>query len=370
LDAALGLGPGQFSEGVQAGVCRLGAELPFERAATTYTALTGVPISPREVARLTEARGAAWEEELAEERVALLQGATPPPSRAAAAEGGRWVVALDAAKACFRDGWHEIKVGVVGRAHPTQRPGRTPGSWRPGAQVGEQSYIAHVGSMNGAAERLYAEVVRRGCDPGEEIVLCLGDGAPSIWNEFATHFPHRVEILDWYHAVEHLWAAGTGLYGEGTEQARAWVTARKEELWDGDVEAVVAALQTAAQGSRGHAAAEEVHYFTVNAGRMAYAAYRAAGYPLGSGVVESGCKQVVGQRAKGAGMRWSTAGVQAVLTLRATLLSGGWEETWAARRRHPTVRPQVPAPAEIGACRAAPNAPPQVRRIPAAAVAA
>jgi len=351
LDAALGLGPGQFSEGVQAGVARLGAELPFERAAATYTALTGLPISPRAVARVTEARGAAWEQDLAEERAALLQGTTPPAPAARAADGGRWVVALDAARVCFRDGWHEIKVGVVGRAQSAQRPGREPGSWRPGAQVAEQSYVAHVGSMSGAAERLYAEGVRRGCDPGEEEVLCVGDGAPSIWNEFATHFPRRVEILDWYHAVEHIWAAGNGLFGEGTAQAQAWVAARKEELWEGAVAAVVAALQTAAtQERRGQAAAEEVHYFTVNAGRMAYAAYRAAGYPLGSGMVESGCKQVVGQRAKGAGMRWSVAGVQAVLTLRASLLSGGWEEAWAA---HPS-RPSGPPRTLTGAAQPAP----------------
>src|SRR4051794_21239465 len=91
LDLALGLGPGQFSEGVQAGVARLGAELPFERAATTYTALTGLPISPRAVARVTEARGAAWEEELAAERAALLAGggAPPPAAPRPAARGGR-----------------------------------------------------------------------------------------------------------------------------------------------------------------------------------------------------------------------------------------------------------------------------------------
>jgi len=370
LDAALGLGPGQFSEGVQAGVARLGAELPFERAATTYTALTGVPISPRAVARVTEARGAAWEEELADERTALLAGTAPPPALAPRpADGGRWAVALDAAKACFRDGWHEIKVGVVGRAQPVLRPGREPGSWRPGAQVAQQSYLAHVGSMSGTAERLYAEVVRRGCDPAEEEVLCLGDGAPSIWNEYATHFPRRVEILDWYHAVEHLWAAGKGLYGEGTAAAHAWVAARQEELWAGDVAAVVTALQVAAaQESRGQAAQEEIHYFTANAGRMAYAAYRAAGYPLGSGVVESGCKQVVGQRAKGAGMRWSAAGVQGVLTLRATLLSGEWEATWAARRSRQ--REVARAPEEEDARRAVPGRAAPGGRAPARAQAA
>jgi hypothetical protein len=194
------------------------------------------------VARLTEARGAAWEEQLGEDRAALLAGRAGPPASPPPADGGRWVVALDAAKACFRDGWHEIKVGVVGRAAPTPRPGRAPGSWRAGAQGRGQSYIAHVGSMSGAAERVYAEVVRRGGDPSAQEVLCVGDGAPSIGQEFATHFPQRVEILDWYHAVEHLWAAGKGLYGEGTAPAGAWVAARKAELWAGEVGAVVRAL--------------------------------------------------------------------------------------------------------------------------------
>lgn len=328
LDCAWGLSRGQFSEGVVTGVCRLGACLPFAQAAATWTALTAQPISARQVARLTEARGQQLEAVRAAEQGQALAGtlpAAPVPAALRPRGAGIWAVALDAARVQFRDDWHEVKAGVVfwaRRRAPGERAGHATAA----------SYVHHVGGMEAAGERLYAEAVRRGLDPAEQRVVCLGDGAPSIWGQFATHFPQRVEILDWYHAVEHLWAAGQGLYGEGTELAAAWVGRRKAELWAGQVGAVVAALEQAGQGERGAAALKEMHYFQTNAGRMRYAAYRAAGYPIGSGIVESACKRGIGARAKGAGMRWQRAGLQGVLTLRAELLSGRWEVSWPAPR--------------------------------------
>jgi hypothetical protein len=313
LGQALGLAPGQFSAGVQQGVCRLGAELPFERAAATWTALTRIAISPREVARLTEARGAALEAVRRTQTMRAWQGGA-----------GVWAVALDAARVCFVDDWHEVKAGVVWWA-TAAGPGR---GRRREVRATAQSYMVYTGSMERAGERLYAEALRRGIDPATERVVCLGDGAPSIWQQFATHFAQRVEVLDWYHALEHLWAAGKGVFGEGTAAAQAWVAAREAELWAGQVGAVQAALRAAATGPGGAAAAAQEHYFATNAARMDYAAYRAAGYPIGSGVVESAGKRVVGARAKGAGMRWSADGVQAVLTLRAELLSGRGEASW------------------------------------------
>ncbi len=124
------------------------------------------------------------------------------------------------------------------------------------------------------------------------------------------------------------------MYGEGRAAATKGVKGREQELGDGQVSAVLAALTTAraAGGTVGAAAEEQWHYFTTNAARMNYAEWRAGGYPIGSGTVESTCKRLIGARVKGAGMRWSQAGVQAVLTLRAELLSGRWEESWAATR--------------------------------------
>lgn len=338
LDTILGLGVGQFSEGVQQGVCQLAAELPFERAASTWTALSGLPISAREVARLSEARGQRLEATLGDRQAALLAGTDAerpdpdPPQHLQPQGAGIWAVALDAARICFRDDWHEVKAGVVFWAQPRAAEHPQAGAIWDGAEASAQSYVAVTGAMAAAGGRLYLEAIRRGIVPSEQRVVCLGDGAPGNWEQFATHFPKRVEVLDWYHAVEHLWEAGKGLYGAETVVTTEWVSARKTELWEGRVADVLVALRAAEQEATGAAAAKQIGYFETNARRMDYAAYRAAGYPIGSGTVESACKRVVGARAKGAGMRWSKAGVQGVLTLRAELLSGRWAQSWPATR--------------------------------------
>ena len=105
----------------------------------------------------------------------------------------------------------------------------------------------------------------------------------------------------------------------------SWVEARKEELWEGEVEAVLTALKAGE-------ATSEIHYFETNRHRMRYAEFRARGYPIGSGTVESACKRVIGAQLKQAGMRWTRAGAQAVLSLRAQLLSGRWDAILPATR--------------------------------------
>ncbi len=327
LDTAFGIGPGQFTDEVQNGVCRLGVGLPFEPAAGTFAALTGIAVSPREVERLTEGRGAALEGHLAAEREKLLGADATAPDRVTPEGGGVWAVALDAARARFEDGWHDVKAAVVFRAKPKVSEGRVDG-----ARADQLSYVAEVGSMEKAGQRLYAEAVKRGVDPSEDLVICLGDGAPANWNQFATQFPNRVEVLDWWHSVDHIWSASNGLFGEGSADGNAWVEARKAELWDGAVEKVIAALHSEAGKPRGQAAADEIHYFETNKDRMRYDRYREQGYPIGSGTVESACKRLIGARLKQAGMCWKKEGAQAVVSLRAGLLSQRWDNDWEHTR--------------------------------------
>ncbi len=326
LDEALGIGPGQFSDGIQSGVSRLAARQPFEAAADDFAALTGTSIAGREVERLSEERGKALEAQRAAERARLLAGEMASPTKR---EGkpGVWAVALDAAKGHFKDGWHDVKAGVVFWARP--RVGEDEVA---GAQAEEQSYIAEVGSLEEAGRKLYAEAVRRGIDTARDLVVCLGDGAPGNWKQFLMHFPKRVEILDWWHALDHLWAAGKGLFGEGTHETEVWVKAREAELWAGNVEAVIAALKAEADKPKGKAAADEIHYFEANKERMHYDQFRARGYPIGSGAVESACKRLIAARIKEAGMIWTQQGAQAILALRAELLSNRWDEAWQQTR--------------------------------------
>jgi hypothetical protein len=326
LDEALGIGPGQFSDGIQSGVSRLAARQAFQAAADDFMALTGTSIAGREVERLSEARGAMLEARRAAERAKLFAGEAVPSTKREA-KPGVWAVALDAAKGHFKDGWHDVKAGVVFWARP-----RVGEDEIAGAQAAEQSYIVEVGSLEEAGRKLYAEAVRRGIDTARDLVVCLGDGAPGNWKQFLMHFPKRVEILDWWHALDHLWAAGKGVYGEGTDETKAWVKAREAELWAGDVEAVIAALKAEANKAKGKAAADEIHYFETNAERMRYHRFRARGYPIGSGTVESACKRLIAARIRESGMIWTQRGAQAILALRAELLSDRWDEAWRDTR--------------------------------------
>lgn len=344
LDESLQIPPrSHFSDGVQQGVCLLGVQLPFERASHALEALTGICVSPKEAERITEERGQLLDEGLQAEDQLLLLGEVATGSNSVEVSGSNfkgsvWAVALDAARVRYDDGWHDTKAGVVFQAEPKLgERGEIAGAQ---AVRGSSSYVGETASMERAGERLGAEAARRGIGSDERVV-CLGDGAPCNWTQFDMHFSNRVEVLDWYHAVEHLWQAGNGMYGQGTGEAVRWVKAREGELWEGKVEKVIAALhkggeREGSQGAEGEAARSEIHYFETNTERMRYNQYRAAGYPIGSGIVESACKQLIGARLKGAGMCWGKGkrGAQGVLTLRAELLSGRWVQSW------PKTRPQ------------------------------
>jgi len=262
----------------------------------------------------------------------LEQGQEVLPYSAPPAEGEHWGVALDAGKIHLREGWHDADVGVVFRCQIQTNEAR-----ERQVRCASPSYVAQISAMEETARRLYVESCKRGCDPAQDTVICLGDGAAVNWKQFATHFPQRVEILDWYHAMEHLWTVGHGVFGQGSERCVAWVKSQERALWEGHPEQVAQTLHALAEEEHGLAAAEAIHYFETNRARMHYDRYRAAGYPLGSGSAESGCKQVVNVRMKQAGMRWSPQGAQAILNLRAALLAGQWKQAWSytAPTRYP-----------------------------------
>jgi hypothetical protein len=328
VDELLQVPGGQFGPGVQEASSRLAAELPFARAAEALQALKGVRVSSREVGRIAEQRGAALGKQQGLQEESRVQGEQPLGRQELPLEGKRGM-ALDAVMAHFRDGWHEVKVGVTFQTSPQ---GDGPEST---VRAVGQHYRGHIGSMEQMGQQLYAEALRQGYCAERETVVCLADGARSNWEQFAQHFASRVEILDWYHATQHLWAAGNGLYGEKSTAAQAWVEAREGELWAGNVAAVLQALQEAAQGPRGEAPRAEIHYFSSNQERMHYDRYRAQQYPIGSGVVESACKQLVTWRLGAAGMRWSQPGAQAILNLRAALLSHDWQQAWSLTQPPP-----------------------------------
>jgi hypothetical protein len=163
-------------------------------------------------------------------------------------------------------------------------------------------------------------------------VVCVSDGARWIWNLMFMCFAYRVEILDWWHAVQRLWTmANTGL---APDAAKAWVAAPQHRLAHASLRYVV--HQVRLLYPRGTPLPQGVQqalaYLFSNRHRMRYSAFRQAGYPIGSGTVESACQVVVQQRMKQAGMRWSRNGAQAMLALRCALLSDQWHHAWSSLR--------------------------------------
>jgi hypothetical protein len=203
---------------------------------------------------------------------------------------------------------------------------------RPVRDEGSTTYVGAIEPAEAFGGRLYAEAVRRGVQRAA-LVTVLGDGAPWIWGIAAEHFPGATQIVDLYHAREHLADLGKLLYGPGSPAAKTWAAARCKQLDAGEVEAMVAVLRRLRPPEEpiAEAARKAIEYFQTNAERMRYARFRRQGLFVGSGVIEAGCKTIVGQRLKQSGMRWTVRGANAIIALRCADLSGRWEEFWEAR---------------------------------------
>jgi len=194
------------------------------------------------------------------------------------------------------------------------------------------TYVGRIESADDFGPRLYAEAVRRGAEKSGQ-VICIGDGAPWIWNTAAQHFPNAVQIVDFYHAREHLETLGKKIY-PGDQTARETFSRETVgNLRQGNIPEVIEKLNALdLKGKLKKERDREVKYFTKNKDRMRYREFREAGLFIGSGVVEAGCKTVIAQRLKQSGMRWSVRGADSIISLRCRIKSGRFEDYWEERR--------------------------------------
>lgn len=192
------------------------------------------------------------------------------------------------------------------------------------------TYVGAIETAEAFGLRIYLEAVRRGLEHAQ-MVIVLGDGAPWIWKIAEEHFPEAIQIVDLYHAREHVAELAKSILGA---TGKPWAEARYRELDQGKVETLLGALLRlkAPQPDLKADIDKALHYFQTNADRMRYAQFRRQGLFVGSGVVEAGCKTIVGQRLKQSGMRWTVRGANAILALRCLDLSNQWEDFWESRR--------------------------------------
>jgi hypothetical protein len=301
---------------------RLGATQPsFEVAAETYGRLTGGCMSTTTLWRLTQEVGQGVQAVQEAEEEAALRIREPRdgvPLHDPIAEHAN--VSLDGTTVLTRErGYREVK-GVA--VSCVEKDGE-------GVRLDRHSYRARRCNKEEFERVQWAEACRRGVSAARD-VSSVNDGAPWIWDIVLTCYPEAVEILDWPHATQHLWKAGWAAYGEGTDQAQEWVKAREGALWEGDVTAVQQALgRLSVQEEEQAEKVRQVQgYMTTHAHRMGYARFRAEGRPIGSGTIESGCKNVIGWRMKRGGARWSEEAVNRMLALLGEIHSRRWNEAW------------------------------------------
>lgn len=322
-DAALALPPVvRLSPAVEAWLVRLAATAPPREGAALLTELTGLVVHHDTLREHATVVGAAL---AAADAAAIAQvQATREAAEPVEPAPGALVVETDGAMVRYQNGWHEVKIGVVG--------GTT------GEALTAPSYVVARESAEQFGPRLLAEAARRGAlevvrwegppsRPGLAVlrpVHVVGDGAAWIWNLAADHFGARTEVVDFSHAAEHIWTVARAVYGADTDEARVGATVGIRAMRAGGSTPVRAAL-AALPPQTGEAAAvvrRERGYFASNAARMDDPAVAAQGLPIGSGAVESSAKHVVQHRMKRPGQRWSEHGARAMLTLRGRLASG------------------------------------------------
>ena len=218
----------------------------------------------------------------------------------------------------------EVKVGTVFTHRKPSQPGQ-----RPERDYRSTSYLAAIVSSDDFGPLLRNEALRRGMGSAKTVVF-LGDGAVWVWKLARLNFPGAVCILDYYHACEHLSLLSAAIYGEGTALARRRYRLWKKWLLKDKVAEVIkqAKEDLPTQAGTRKLAKLQVGYLERNRSKMLYQTFRTSGYFIGSGVVEAGCKVVVGQRLKQSGMLWSRKGAEHLLAVRCALLSGWFEQFW------------------------------------------
>jgi len=263
-----------------------------------------------------------------EQANALPEPGTPPGR----VEGGdqRMGAALDGVLVHIKgEGWKEVKMGAVFRVVVDKERKPKGGELQDVAQVCDISYVAHLGGPEVLGAQVWTEAQRRGWEQTQE-TLVLGDGAPWIGNQAALHFGTSHQWVDWYHAKQHLVEAGQALLGENEAARQRWLNSRETQLYQGQAAWIAEELEQAASQQPGQATvlAREAGYVRDNQDRMNYRALREAGWPIGSGMVESGAKQLKA-RFCGPGMRWSRQGAENLLPVRTAILSQRFDELWA-----------------------------------------
>ncbi len=315
LDQRLGVEQGGMTAGLMRLVCRTALELPFQQSQQLLSDTLGfTPCSAREVERVAGRHGQLLEQSQKLEPLSAVPVRQPRrEAKYCLAIDGTMIPGLPDTTS-HRLCWHEVKLAVGFDPQEVRLP----------------FYVAGREDAESFGQRLWQQLQQRGWDQNS-FQLILGDGAPWIWNLADLHLPGVPQLLDFYHAAEHLFATAELLWPAG--KGNGWWQRRLAQLKQGELTNFFAALQRL---TRAHPNIDSdsspkrlLRYFQDNQARLRYEWASKHHLPIGSGAVESAAGHIVQQRLKQSGMRWSDAGAQAILNLRSLHRNGEFEQYWA-----------------------------------------
>jgi hypothetical protein len=339
-DVELDIEDTEFSPGVRRMTALVGQDAPFDHGRERMKLLADLEVTTKAVERTAEAIGA----DIAQGEHQQIQRAVQLDLPVIVGEPVPILyVQMDGT------GVPVVKKETVGRHGKTDgQPAHTreaklgcvftQTSWdQEGVPIRDPDSTTYTGAIETAEEfgkRLYLEAWKRGWSRAAKKVL-MGDGAEWIWNLAEQHFPGAVQIVDLYHARQHLWELARRLHPNDEVNQKAWMKVHQKRLLDkGKIEKLVSALRLIV--STNPEVAEKIRteadYFDRNAERMRYPNFRRQHLFVGSGVIEAGCKTVIGSRLKQSGMFWTLRGANAIISLRCSHLNDRFEDYWDSRR--------------------------------------
>ena len=312
------------------------AKMSYGEATEALHELGQVEISESSVWRLTQEWGEVLkqiEEREVERANAIAEEATPG---GVMEKDGRLGLSMDGCMIyLLGEEWKELKVGCVFEVDWTQIFDPQTGDEVEVGHATHSSYACHLGDPEAFGRKLWAETRRRRWHSAIDTQV-VADGAPWIWNLVGDYWYDAHQVVDWYHATEHLGVAAALAFGQGTTQAQGWFRLHETLLYQGHADRIATAITDLAEQvpAQREELLQQAGYFEKQRHRMNYLEMRADGWVIGSGMVESGGKRFKDRFTK-AGMRWKRSGAERLLPIRSAVMSHRFDERWQTAYNSP-----------------------------------
>jgi hypothetical protein len=322
-----------FSPGLRRIMSRVGAYRPFALGHDDIKEMAGISVTSKEIERTACQLGEDADEFYKKKECPDNVIPFPPTATMYICVDGTGVPVVKT-ETIGRKGKHEngeaktreAKLGCVFTQTSVDKDGY------PVRNETSTSYVGAIENAEDFGNRIYKESTMRGVEKSKRTCV-IGDGALWIWNLAELHFYNAIQIVDLYHAREHCWKIGKEILGADKKKMILWVKNRINELDQGKIERLIAALEklSPTTETEKESVQKKINYFDKNKERMRYKKFRQQGLFVGSGVIEAGCRAVVGQRLKQSGMHWTVKHANNIIALRCCMVSNRWEDFWENR---------------------------------------